>query len=155
MYVVGNTGPANNTLYQIAITGNVMSTTPTAGPVVAQNYTNGYYASGLNLTEFLNSGTDYIFLSTIAFSNYSGCGTTPSINIGCVVGFDVTSGAISGLTLPTGSSPAAGGASGIIVDNAGSATGESNIYFSALSNQTCTTSGGSSGCAIQISQSAP
>jgi hypothetical protein len=155
MYVVGNTGPANNTLYQIAITGNVMSTTPTAGPVVAQNYTNGYYASGLNLTEFFNSGTDYIFLSTIAFSNYSGCGTTPSINIGCVVGFDVTSGAISGLTLPTGSSSAAGGASGIIVDNAGSATGESNIYFSALSNQTCTTSGGSSGCAIQISQSAP
>jgi len=155
MYVVGNTGPANNTLYQIAITGNLMSTTPTAGPVVAQNYTNGYYASGLNLTEFFNNDTDYIFLSTIAFSNYSGCGTTPRINIGCVVGFNVTNGAISGLTLPTGSSPAAGGASGIIVDNAGSATGESNIYFSALSNQTCTTSGGSSGCAIQISQSAP
>jgi hypothetical protein len=155
MYVVGNTGPANNTLYQISITANVMSTTSTAGPVVAQNYTNGYYASGLSVTEFFNNGTDYIFLSTIAFSNYSGCGTTPSINIGCVVGFNVTSGSISALTLPTGSSPAAGGASGIIVDNAGSATGESNIYFSALSNQTCTTSGGSSGCAIQISQSAP
>jgi len=155
LYVVGNTGPANNTLYQISITGNVMSTTSTAGPVVAQNYTNGYYASGLDLTEFFNSDTDYIFLGTIAFSNYAGCGTTPSINIGCVLGFNVTSGSISGLTLPTGSSPAAGGASGIIVDNAGSATGESNIYFSALSNQSCTTSGGSSGCAIQISQSAP
>jgi len=154
MYVVGNTGPANNTLYQISITANMMSTTSIAGPVVALNYTNGYYAAGLGVSEFFNSGTDYIFLSTIAFSNYSGCGTTPSINIGCVVGFDVTSGSISGSTL-TGSSPAAGGASGIIVDNAGSATGESNIYFSALSNQTCVTSGGSSGCAIQISQSAP
>ena len=155
MYVVGNTGPANNTLYQISIAANVMSTTSTAGPVVALNYTGGYYAAGLGVTEFFNGSIDYIFLSTIAFSNDSGCGATPSIAIGCVVGFDVTSGTISPSTLPTGSSPAAGGASGIIVDNAGSAAGESNIYFSALANQTCLTSGGSSGCAIQISQSVP
>jgi hypothetical protein len=155
MYVVGNTGPANNALYQIAINANVMSTASVAGPVVARNFTNGFFAAGLNVTEFFNGTTDYIFLSTIAFSNYSGCGTTPSINTGCVVGFDVTSGSISSLTLPTGSSPAAGGASGIVVDNASSGPGESNIYFSALANQTCPTSGGSSGCAIQISQSAP
>jgi hypothetical protein len=155
MYVVGNTGAANNALYQISINANVMSTTSVAGPTVAQNFTNGFFASGLNLAEFFNGATDYVFLSTIAFSNYSGCGTTPSISTGCVVGFDVTSGSISSSTLPTGSSPAAGGASGIIVDNAGSGPGESNIYFSALANQTCTTSGGSSGCAIQISQSAP
>jgi len=155
MYVVGNTGPANNALYQISINANAMSTASVAGPVVAQNFTNGFFASGLNVTEFFNGTTDYIFLSTIAFSNYSGCGTTPSINTGCVVGFDVTSGSISSSTLPTGSSPAAGGASGIVVDNAGSGPGESNIYFSALANQTCPTSGGSSGCAIQISQSAP
>jgi hypothetical protein len=155
MYVVGNTGPANNTLYQLSITANVMSTAATTGPVIAQNYTNGFYAAGLSVTEFFNGSIDYIFLSTIAFSNYLGCGATPNISIGCVVGFNVTSGSISPLTLPTGSSPAAGGASGIIIDNAGSATGESNIYFSALSNQTCATSGGSSGCAIQIAQSAP
>jgi len=155
MYVVGNTGAANNTLYQISITANVMSTTSVAGPVVAQNFTNGFFAAGLNVTEFFNGATDYIFLSTIAFSNYSGCGATPSISIGCVVGFNMTSGSISSSTAPTGSSPAAGGASGIIIDNSGSATGESNIYFSALSNQACPTSGGTSGCAIQISQSAP
>jgi hypothetical protein len=155
MYVVGNTGPANNTLYQVTIAANVMSTTSVTGPVVAQNFTNGFFASGLNVTEFFNSATDYIFLSTIAFSNYTGCGTPPSIGVGCVVGFNVTSGSISSSTPPTGSSPAAGGASGIIVDNSGAATGESNIYFSALSNQTCPTSGGTSGCAIQISQSAP
>jgi hypothetical protein len=155
MYVVGNTGAANNALYQISINANVMSTTSIAGPTVAQNFTNGFFAAGLNVTEFFNGAIDYIFLSTIAFSNYSGCGTTPSIITGCVVGFDVTSGSISPSTLPTGSSPAAGGASGIIVDNAGSGPGESNIYFSALANQTCTTSGGSSGCAIQIAQSAP
>jgi hypothetical protein len=155
IYVVGNTGPANNALYQVSITANVMSTTSVVGPTVALNYTNGYYAAGLGVSEFFNNTTDYIFLGTIAFGNYSGCGTTPSISIGCVVGFNVTSGSISGSTAPAGSSPAAGGASGIVVDNSGSATGESNIYFSALSNQTCATSGGSSGCAIQISQSAP
>jgi hypothetical protein len=154
MYVVGNTGRANNALYQISINANVMSTTSVAGPAVAENYTSGYYAAGLNVTEFLNGSTDYIFLSTVAFSSDSGCGAS-SIRIGCVVGFNVTSGSISGSTLPTGSSPAAGGASGIIVDNLGASSGESNIYFSALANQTCTTSGGSSGCAIQISQSAP
>jgi hypothetical protein len=155
IYVVGNTGPANNALYQISINANVMSTTSVAGPVVAQNFTNGFFASGLEVTEFFTGTTDYIFLSTLAFSNYSGCGAAPSINVGCVVGFDVTSGSISSSTLPTGSSPAAGGASGIIVDNSGSAAGESNIYFSALANQACTTSGGNSGCAIQILQSTP
>ena len=155
LYVVGNTGAANNTLYQISITANVMSTTSVVGPVVARNYTYGYYAAGLNITEFFNSGTDYLFLSTAAFSNSSGCGAVPSLFIGCVVGFSVTSGSISALTPPTGSSPAAGGASGIIVDNLGASPGESNIYFSALANQTCPTSGGSSGCAIQISQSSP
>jgi len=155
LYVMGNTGAANNRLYQLSIDANVMSTTSVAGPVVAQNYTEGYYAAGLNVSEFFNSGTDYLFLSTVAFSNDSGCGATPSLLIGCVVGFNVTSGSISGSTLPTGSSPAAGGASGIIVDNSALSAGASNIYFSALSNQTCPTSGGSSGCAIQISQSAP
>jgi hypothetical protein len=155
MYVVGNTGAANNALYQISINANVMSTASVAGPTVAQNFTNGYFASGLGVTEFFNGARDYVFLSTLAFSNYSGCGATPSVNTGCVVGFDVTSGSISGSTLPTGSSPVAGGATGIIVDNAGSGPGESNIYLSALANQTCTTSGGSSGCAIQIAQSAP
>ncbi|MGA2359654.1 MAG: hypothetical protein ABSF66_11685 [Terriglobales bacterium] len=43
------------------------------------------------------------------------------------------------------------GTSGIVVDNG--ATGAQNIYFSTLLNQTCT--GGTGGCAIQTSQSAP
>lgn len=146
LYVVGNTGAADNTLYQISITANVMNTTSAVGPAVAKNFTNGFFAAGLNVTEFFNGTTDYIFLSTIAF-----CGATPSIGTGCVVGFNVTNGVIS----PTASSTAAGGASGIIVDNSGSAAGESNIYFSTLSNQLCTTSNVTGGCAIQISQSVP
>jgi hypothetical protein len=51
----------------------------------------------------------------------------------------------------------AGGTSGIIIDNfvgSGTLAGASQIYFSTLSNQTCATSGGTGGCAVQASQSA-
>jgi hypothetical protein len=49
----------------------------------------------------------------------------------------------------------AGGVSGIVIDNVSSSTGASQIYFSTLANTTCATSGGTGGCAIQASQSAP
>jgi hypothetical protein len=49
---------------------------------------------------------------------------------------------------------AAGGASGMIIDNTvTTSAGTSQVYFSTLSNQTCTTSGGTGGCAVQASQS--
>jgi hypothetical protein len=51
----------------------------------------------------------------------------------------------------------AGGTSGIISDNAvgaGTLTGASQIYFTTLADQTCPTSGGSGGCAVQASQPA-
>jgi hypothetical protein len=55
----------------------------------------------------------------------------------------------------TSSIRAAGGSSGIIVDNTvGTPAGASQVYFSTQANQTCTTSGGTGGCAIQASQSA-
>ena len=158
LYVVGNTGPADNTLYQIKIASNVMSTI-VAGPVVGTNYDNSYYAAGLQVTEFLNGSTDYIFLSVLAFGSPTGdCGAL-NVNNGCVLGFNVTSGTISPTTTPTGGSSEAGGTSGIVVDNA--AVGASNIYFSTLLNSgaitggTCTTSGGTGGCAVQLSQVAP
>ena len=49
-----------------------------------------------------------------------------------------------------------GGTSGLIIDNtvgSGTMAGSSQIYFSTLGNQTCTTSGGTGGCAVQASQS--
>jgi hypothetical protein len=52
---------------------------------------------------------------------------------------------------------AAGGTSAIIVDNivgSGTLAGASQVYFSTLSDQTCTTSGNTGGCAIQASQTA-
>jgi len=57
----------------------------------------------------------------------------------------------------TASIAAAGGTSGIIIDNtvsSGTLAGTSQVYFSTQSNQVCTTSGGTGGCAIQASQSA-
>ena len=57
--------------------------------------------------------------------------------------------------LATAAMPAAGGTSGVIIDNyVQSVAGASQVYFSTLSNQTCTTSGGTGGCAVQASQSA-
>ena len=150
LYVVGNTGSANNTLYQVSINAGVMSTSTTAGPEVSNSYSNGYYAAGLQVAEFDNGTKDYIFLSVLAYGFPSLCGTG-SLGNGCVIGYDVTNGTISGSTTPTGAAPAAGGTSGIVVDNG--AAGASNIYFSTLLNQGCTTSGGNGGCAIQLSQS--
>lgn len=52
---------------------------------------------------------------------------------------------------------AAGGTSGVIMDNTvpnGTLAGASQIYYSTQSNQNCKTSGGSGGCAVQASQSA-
>ena len=150
LYVIGNTGAANNTLYQIPINSNVMSPS-IAGPEVSNSYSNGYYAAGLQVNENYAGGTnDYIFLSVLAYGVPSGC-TAPSLGNGCVIGYNVYGGSISPGTLPTGAAPAAGGTSGIVVDNG--TTGPQNIYFSTLLNQGCTTSGGNGGCAIQLSQS--
>lgn len=57
---------------------------------------------------------------------------------------------------PTAALPAAGGTSGIIIDNTVSPLiepGASQVYFSTLSDQPCGTSG-TGGCAVQASQSA-
>ena len=158
LYVVGNTGPANNTLYQVSISGNVMSSATVAGPEVSNNYSNGLYAAGLQVTEFYAGGVnDYIFLSVLAWGYPGACGTgtvgTGTLANGCVMGYNVNSGTITGSSAVTGATAEAGGTSGIVVDSI--AAGAQNIYFSTLLNQSCTTSGGTGGCAIQTTQSVP
>jgi hypothetical protein len=57
--------------------------------------------------------------------------------------------------LPTAALTASGGTTGIIMDNivsTGTLAGASQVYFSTLGNQTCATSGGLGGCAVQASQ---
>ncbi len=150
LYVIGDTGSANNTLYQIPIASNVMGK-PVTGPAVSTNYTSGYMSAAMGLTEIFNGTDDYIFTSALIFAAPPAC--TSSLADGCVMGFNVTSGTISPSTTPIGASTAAGGASGIIIDNI--AVAGSNIYFTPLSNQLCTTSSSTGGCAIQTSQSSP
>jgi hypothetical protein len=52
---------------------------------------------------------------------------------------------------------ATGGTGSIVIDNGGTATGESQVYYGSLSNQTCAGNGtvgnGTGSCAVQASQS--
>src|SRR5580658_7116996 len=143
MYVAGGTGQQNNTLYQIAMTSGTMGAV-TTGPAVAANYTNGYYAGGLQITEFYTGTNDYIFVGTLMAL------TNPLV--GLVSGYDVTAGVVSPSTAATGTILAQGGPSGIVVDN--SLASAQNIYSSTTLNASCTTSG-TGGCAVQTIQSAP
>jgi hypothetical protein len=153
LYVVGNTGSANNTLYQVSISSNVMSIAATAGPAVSTNFTNGFFSAGLQVTEVFTGAKDYIFLGVLSFGAPAGC--SGSLTNGCVMGFDVTSGSIGVATTPTGATAEAGGTSGIIIDNTSTFGGASNIYYTPLADQVCPTSGGTGGCAIQVSQASP
>lgn len=153
LYLVGNTGGANNTLYQIPITLNTLGA-PNAGPVLSTNFSNGYFSAAMPVTEIFTGSNDYLFTSVLIYASPAAC--TSSLTSGCVMGFDVTSGTITTTTLPTGATTEAGGTSGIIVDNTViGLAGASNIYYTPLAGQPCPTFGGTGGCAIQISQAAP
>ena len=152
LYVVGNTGTANNTLYRIPIAANVMGA-PVSGPAISTNFTNGFFGAGMGLTEVFSNAHDYIFTSALLFAAPAAC--TSSLTQGCVMGFDVTIGTLPPAATPTGATAEAGGVSAIIIDNTVTGLGgASNIYYTPLANQACTT-GGTGGCAIQISQSSP
>jgi hypothetical protein len=145
LYVCGETDyDFVQTLNQLPITANVMG-----GQSASSYYIgDGYPCSAV--TEFYNTNAakDFIFLSTEGA--YQGC----TQDTGCVFGFNVTSGALP--ATPTAGAAEAGGASAIVIDNAGVMSGASQIYFTTLSNTgTCATSGGAGLCAVQTSQSAP
>jgi hypothetical protein len=103
------------------------------------------------VTEFYNGTQDWLFMSVTANGNATGCTGA------CLYNFNVQGAGATG-TATTGQS-AAGGTSGVIIDNKLTGAGESQIYYTTLSNQTCagngTTGSGSGHCAVQASQSAP
>ena len=90
------------------------------------------------------SKTTGISGSGVPIWNTTPGGTTPD---GTVVWTNV--GSVGTLALS-----ATGGASGIIIDNTVNGAGTSQVYFSTLADQLCTTSGGTGGCAVQASQPA-
>ena len=83
-----------------------------------------------------------------------------SVTFNLTVGGTTTDGTVTWTNVgppPTAALAVTGGTSGIIVDNTvatGTEAGASQVYFSILGSQTCTTSGGTGGCAVQASQSA-
>ncbi|MGA7225314.1 MAG: hypothetical protein WBX16_20820, partial [Candidatus Acidiferrales bacterium] len=160
-YVCGDAG-GDPTLYQITVSsagiasgtansGAALTTAATkCGPVVE------VYNPGTNPPSTAN---DWIFTSVQA----SGQTATPiscPANSGCIMSFDVLSGAtLTTSTTTVGHTSVAGGASGVIVDNtvgSGTLAGASQVYFTPLTTGNCTTSAGHGigGCAIQASQSA-
>ena len=161
LYVCGSvTGAVNYipTLWQIGITGTgAMAPLATQGPALAS-------VSGTScgpVVEFYNStapAKDWIFTSVTANKITAAPINCPVAGgAGCIMSFDVTSGAaISAATTTVGHTAVTGGASGVVLDNtvgAGTLAGASQVYFTPLGNQACTTSGGNGGCAIQASQS--
>lgn len=94
--------------------------------------------------------------------------TTPGTSSATTPGWNTTTGGLTsdgstlkwtnqGLLAAANVLAAAGGTSGIIVDNTvGTLTlaGASQVYYSTLANGTCATSGGTGGCGVQASQAA-
>ncbi|MFZ0889651.1 MAG: hypothetical protein WA005_14455 [Candidatus Binataceae bacterium] len=150
-YVCGNPG-GDPTLYRVPITGNVIGT-PVGLTTTTLSSVSGTACSPV--TQFYNTAaaTDWLFVSVAAAGNETttACHGTGAANA-CVYSFNATTALGAGATATAGLASDSG-SSGIIVDNASSTTGASNVYFSTLGSQTCTTSGGTDGCAIQAAQS--
>jgi hypothetical protein len=157
LYVCGGspsgTAASRPTLYKIAITTGTMGSS-TTGPYIAS--ATGPFCSPV--TEVLNGTSDYLFMSVTYDANpMTGC--TGGATGGCIYTYTIpttfnnTLAATAGLT-------AAGGTSGIIIDNTTGTTTGSQVYFSPLSapDQGCAGNGtagsGAGGCAVQASQSA-
>jgi len=83
LYVVGNTGAGNNTLYQVSVSSNAMNTTASAGPALSNNYTKGIYAAGLEVAEFYNGSKDYVFVSVLSYGLPTSCNN--GLANGCVM----------------------------------------------------------------------
>lgn len=117
------------------------------------------------VTEIYGSGggtTDYIFLSVSANGNITPINASPSCTTGCVYNFAVGNGTtIAVPTQPTQGIISTTGSSGIIIDNALSTAGESQIYYTPIGSLGCSGQNGGSagtgtgGCAVQTSQTAP
>jgi hypothetical protein len=126
------------------------------GPEVASHPTwiplNDYLTVGTVIVDSNNN------VEVVTIGGLSQAGTHPTWST--VVNGRTTDGTVTWHmvgALSTSSLAAAGGTSGIIMDNTvatGTLAGASQIYFSTLSDQTCATSGGTGGCAVQASQSA-
>jgi hypothetical protein len=129
MYVAGTGTGSIPTLYSVGFTGGVMNSTADA--------TTAALATGMAdaspVTEFYNAtlGTDYIFVGVT-----NDCvATVNGGTAGCVMSLDITSG-FPTVNATSTALAAAGGPTGIIVDNNSSAVEASSIYYATKSGAT-------------------
>jgi len=186
LYVVGNTGatagPGN--LYRIPIASNVMSAAATTTGLgndhniwatpVTEFCNNGASACTSNGTA-TTAGTDYIFFSAYHVAEGS---CTSTRGRGCVIAWNVTTPTATALSseamvpfpaATTGTDLGCWGTGAFIIDNAGTGTGESQVYVIGFGNPagaaeaanspsttpgTCNTVTGETLYAVQDSQSA-
>ena len=151
----GNTGNlyacVNGVLFQIPMSGLSGTTNQTARKYNTMVSTVSNASTCSPITEFFNGTQDWLFMSVIANGNATGCTGA------CLYNFNVQGAGTTGNV--TDGATATGGTTGIAIDNSLSGAGESQIYYTTLSNQACTGNGttgnGTGRCAIQTSQSAP
>ncbi len=147
---VDNSGAFFNipALYRIGFgAGGVMNTTLNRGPLDFAASPSQPANECSPITEIQTATTDDFFASVQKEGDLNHC--TGSTTVGCLYSF-----AISAQTFPGNSTAgltSEGGTSGISIDNLFSTAGASQVYFTPLANQTCTT-GGTGGCATQASQ---
>jgi hypothetical protein len=151
LYVCGTTG-GNPTLWRVPVNAGLLGAA-VQGPVLTTGN-----ATCSPITEFNNGPTDRMFLSVVAASKTAAPVSCPSNATGCLMSFDITTTTGWGpATATSATASVAGGASGVVVDNASGTTGASQIYFTPLSATpgNCTTANqqGIGGCAVQASQS--
>ncbi len=136
------------TLYQIA-----MATTFSSSTATAYNTLASAAATCSPVTEFYTGSTDYIFLSVTAAGDASTVSGGTTCAGACLYNFSVPTSGSGTAGKASDGLAVTGGASGTIIDNNSSSTGESQIYFFSLTSEGCPTT--STGCAVQASQSAP
>jgi hypothetical protein len=160
-YVCGKDPSFTNrpAVYQLTFTSagvlNATSGTPLVNLVTANIVSKGACSP---VTEFINGTTDRIFFSEASSAHPPSGGGAAT---GCTAGQGCVMSIVLGGTWPptatTAGIPASGGASGIIIDNAGTGAQESNVYYTYRSNSSATvTCNGTSGvgCAVKATQSA-
>jgi hypothetical protein len=130
LYVCGSlstTASQRPTLYRIPITANTMAANSAViGPKLVQN-PNGECSP---ITEVMNGANDYIFVSVpgggLAVNGCTGA---------CMYMFNLTGITWNTNTAATAALPAAGGTSGIVVDNVVSGTtGAAQVYYMTLTS---------------------
>jgi hypothetical protein len=102
------------------------------------------------ITEFFNTGStpnkDWLFVSVS-----TSCGNTPLFPGGCMMSYDITSGAMP--TVQTAAVAELNGTSGMIVDNVSAAAQASSIYFTNQGTGACGDGIATGGCAVKLTQS--